>query len=161
MVKGFAETGSNVRLYTTAGCTGVPMAGGSAVQFKSPGLSAPVADNTTTSFRARATDAAGNASGCSTVRNYVEDSTAPQTTIISGPSGSTTDHTPTFGFNSSEPSSTFECHFDSQPYAACSGPGASHTPSTPLPDGSHYLAVRATDKAKNSDPTPATRTFTV
>jgi putative glycosyl hydrolase len=161
MVKGSAEAGSTVRLYKAAGCTGVLVASGSATQFASPGLSATVADNTTTSFRARATDAAGNASGCSATRNYVEDSTAPQTTITTGPSGSTTDHTPTFGFASSEPNSTFECHFDSQPYAACSGPGASHTPSTPLSDGSHYLAVRATDKAKNTDPTPATRTFTV
>ena len=53
------------------------------------------------------------------------------------------------------------CRFDSQAFAPCSGPGASHTPSTPLSLGSHSFEVRAIDRAKNIDPTPARRTFTV
>jgi hypothetical protein len=79
----------------------------------------------------------------------------------SGPSGSTADRTPTFTFASSEPGSTFRCRFDSQAFGPCSGPGASHTPSTLLSSGSHSFDVTAIDKAKNFDPTPATRTFTV
>jgi putative glycosyl hydrolase/Big-like domain-containing protein len=161
LVKGSAAAGSTVKLYKTAGCTGTPVASGPATQFASPGLSATVTDNTTTSFRARAADAVGNLSACSSARTYVEDSTAPETTITAGPSGTTTDNTPTFSFTSSQSGSTFQCRFDSQPFAACSGPGASHTPSTPLSAGSHTFAVRATDQAKNTDPTPATRTFTV
>ena len=135
--------------------------GGFAGQFASPGLSVGVAGDTTTVFRATATDAAGNVSPCSSGLTYVEDSTPPQTTITSGPPGPTTDHRPTFGFASSEPNSTFKCRFDSQPFAPCSGPGASHRPATPLSDGSHSFDVRATDRASNTDPTPANRTFTV
>ena len=160
-VKGSAAAGSTVKLYRIAGCTGTAVASGSATQFGSPGLGATVTDNTTTTFRATATDAAGNTSACSSPRTYVEDSTAPQTSITAGPSGPTTDSTPTFSFSSSEPNSTFQCRFDSQAFAACSGPGASHTPSTPLPAGSHTFEVRATDKAKNTDATPSKRTFTV
>jgi hypothetical protein len=160
-LKGSAAAGSTVRLYRTAGCTGSPAASGSPAQFASPGLSALVADDTTSFFRATARDTAGNVSPCSSARQYVEDSTPPQTTITSGPSGSTTDDTPTFSFASSESNSTFKCRFDSLPFAACSGPGASHTPSTPLSNGSHSFAVRGSDRAKNTDPTPAKRTFTV
>ena len=160
-VKGSAEAGMTVRLYKTVGCTGTPVATGSAAQFASPGLSASVADNTTTAFRASARDAAGNVSPCSVARTYVEDSTAPETTISSGPSGPTTDATPTYTFTSSESGSTFECRFDSDPFAACSGPGASHTPSTPLSLGQHSFEVRATDRAKNTDLTPSTRAVTV
>jgi hypothetical protein len=74
-VKGSAAAGSIVRLFKTAGCTGTPVAIGSAAKFASPGITASVTDNTTTAFRARATDAAGNASPCSAAFTYVEDST--------------------------------------------------------------------------------------
>jgi hypothetical protein len=43
--------------------------------FGTPGITVSVPDNTTTSFRATATDAAGNHSGCSAPFTYVEDST--------------------------------------------------------------------------------------
>jgi hypothetical protein len=84
----------------------------------------------------------------------------PQTTIASGPGGPTNDKTPTFTFSSSAPGSSFECRVDGAAFAACSGPGASHT-TIALTDGSHTFAVRATDPAANTDPTPATRAFTV
>ena len=65
-----------MRLFKTAGCTGgTAVAQGSAAKFASPGITASVADNTTTAFRARAVDAAGNLSPCSGAFNYVEDST--------------------------------------------------------------------------------------
>ena len=160
-VKGTAEAGSTVRLYKTAGCTGAPAASGTAAQFATPGLGVSVADNTSTLFRATARDAAGNISPCSAARAYVEDSVAPQTTITGGPGTSTTDNTPTFNFSSSEAGSTFRCRFDSDPFAPCSGPGASHTPSSPLALGSHTFQVQATDRAQNTDLTPATRNFTI
>jgi hypothetical protein len=51
--------------------------------FNSPGLSASVADDSTTTFRATATDSAGNASACSAGSIvYVEDSTAPSAPLM-------------------------------------------------------------------------------
>ena len=160
-VKGTAQAGHREALQDSGLHRRSPAASGSGIQFASPGITAAVADNTTTSFRARAIDAAGNASACSAPRTYVEDSTAPQTTITSGPGATTNDTTPTFTFTSSESGSTFQCRFDAEAFAACSGPGASHTRSTPLSNGSHTFEVRATDRAKNIDATPNKRTFTV
>jgi virginiamycin B lyase len=91
----------------------------------------------------------------------VVDTTPPETTIASGPSSTTSDSTPTFGFSSSEEGSSFECRFDSDQFASCSGPGDNHTPAAALADGSHTFEVRATDPGGNTDPTPASRTFTV
>jgi hypothetical protein len=112
------------------------------------------------SFAVKAIDAPGNESAIVT-RSFTVDTVPPQTTITSGPSGSTADRTPTFKFSSSESGSTFRCRFDSHAFGACSGPGAGHTPSSPLSTGSHSFEVRATDKANNTDPTPAKRTFTI
>ena len=46
------------------------------------------------------------------------DTTRPNTFIDSGPSGSVTDTSATFGFSASEPS-TFECRLDGGAWAAC------------------------------------------
>jgi hypothetical protein len=64
--KGTAQAGSTVKLYTTSGCTGTPAATGTAAAFASPGLTATVAVGVATTFKATATDAAGNTSACST-----------------------------------------------------------------------------------------------
>jgi hypothetical protein len=74
-VHGNAASGTTVRIFKTAGCTGTPAAKGAAGQFSSPGIAVLVADNSTTSLRAKAIDPAGNASGCSAAVSYVEDST--------------------------------------------------------------------------------------
>ncbi len=160
-VKGSAEAGSVVRIYSTSGCKGTPLATGTAAELASPGITVSVPDNSTTTLRATATDGVGNLSGCSAGFAYVEDSTPPDTTITSGPSGPTSDPTPTFGFSSSQSGSSFECRFDSDAFAPCSGPAATHTPATALADGTHTFAVRAIDQAGNLDPTPATRSFSV
>lgn len=77
-VVGVAEAGSTVSLYTSADCSGPAAATGPAATFANPGLEVTVADNTTTTFRARTTDALGNVSPCSLASvTYVEDSTAP------------------------------------------------------------------------------------
>ena len=150
-----------VRIYSTSGCKGAPLATGTAAELASPGLTVSVPDNSTTTLRATATDSATNTSSCSGGFTYVEDSTPPDTTITSGASGPTNDSTPTFGFSSSQSGSTFECRFDSAAFAPCSGPAATHTPTTALSDGLHTFAVRAIDQAGNVDPTPATRSFSV
>ena len=53
-------------LYSTADCTGTPAATDTAAAFASPGLPVTVAVASTTTYRATATDAAGNTSPCST-----------------------------------------------------------------------------------------------
>ena len=160
-LKGSAEAGSHVRLYESSDCTGAIEAQGLAGAFASPGLQAAVADDLATTFTATATDAAGNTSPCSSPFNYREDSTPPDTQIDSGPTGLTADSTPTFTFSSNEAGSTFRCRFDSDPFAACSGPGASHTAQSTMADGIHTFEVRAIDQAQNADASPASATFTV
>ena len=85
------------------------------------------------------------------------DTTAPNTTITSGPTGTTTDNTPTFAFTASESGSTFQCQLDAGAWAACTSPWTTSA----LTDGMHGIAVRATDAAGNTDATPATQSFTV
>jgi hypothetical protein len=156
-LKGSAEAGSTVKLYTSSDCTGSPAAQGTASAFASPGLAVLVDNNSSTIFKATATDAAGNASPCSSGLTYVEDSTPPETMIDSGPSGTTNDPTPTFTFHSSEGGSSFQCKLHAGAYAACSSPKTT----AHLADGSPTFSVRANDPAGNLDPTPASRTFTV
>lgn len=81
----------------------------------------------------------------------------PNTTISSGPAGITNEDGPSFGFTSDEPDSSFECRLDAAAFSACSPPRAY----SKLPDGDHTFRVRATDPEGNTDPSPATRRFTV
>ena len=109
------------------------------------------------SYRCRVT--ASNLAGSSlqTSAPVTVDTTPPETTITSGPSGATNDPTPSFSFDSSESGSTFQCKVDSGAYSACS---SSETVAH-LGDGSHTFAVRAKDSGGNVDPTPASHSFTV
>jgi hypothetical protein len=99
----------------------------------------------------------GTPNGIAAFSGGATDTTPPQTTIESGPSGPTNDSTPGFTFSSSEPSSTFECRIDSGSFTACTSPYTAAA----LPDGAHSFEVRAIDSAANTDPTPASRSFTV
>jgi acid phosphatase type 7 len=85
------------------------------------------------------------------------DTTPPETTINSGPSGTVGSTSASFGFSSNEAGSTFECKLDGAPYSSCTSP-KSHTG---LSEGSHTFEVRATDASGNTDATPATRSWTV
>jgi acid phosphatase type 7 len=87
------------------------------------------------------------------------DTTPPETTITSGPSGSVSGSAATFGFASSEPGSTFQCQLlplESAP-ASCTSPKAY----SGLTAGTQYtFSVWATDASGNTDGSPATSTFT-
>ena len=108
-------------------------------------------------FSVRATDSAGNDSTAAS-RTFTVDTTAPETDIDNGPSGTVKVASVSFDFSS--PASDiegYECKLDSGSYAACTAP----KPYTGLSNGAHTFTVRAVDHALNVDPTPATRTFTV
>ena len=110
-------------------------------------------------FIVRAVDAAETET--TDTREFTVDTTAPDTTITGGPEGTTDDTNPRFSFSTGEAGATFLCRYDSSAFAACSGPGASHVPSSALAAGSHTFQVKAVDAAGNSDGTPASRTFNV
>jgi hypothetical protein len=87
------------------------------------------------------------------------DTTAPNTTIVSGPASGSTSHdpTPTFSFRSSEAGSTFLCRVDATAFSKCVSPKTLG----PLANGAHTFRVKAVDRAGNADATPATRKWTV
>jgi len=80
----------------------------------------------------------------------------PDTSITSAPPAITTSPSATFQFASTASGSTFQCSLDGAAFAACST-GVTY-PS--LADGSHTFRVRAVSGA-GTDPTPASRTWTV
>src|SRR5215203_948185 len=93
-------------------------------------------------------------------RAEAADTTPPETTITSGPSGSVSDTSATFEFFSNETGSTFKCKLVGQDSTrtTCSSPKTY----TNLTAGTKYtFKVWAKDAAGNIDPTPATRTFTL
>src|SRR5439155_18605731 len=115
---GTAEAGSTVKLYTSSDCSGSPVASGNATVFGSPGLGVSVLANTSTTFKATATDAAGNTSACSSGFTYVEDQIAPAapTGLGSSPASPASNLSPTI-FGSAESSSTVKLYTSSD----CSG----------------------------------------
>lgn len=84
------------------------------------------------------------------------DTTAPETTIASGPSGTISLRSVNIAF-SSETGATFECALDGQSFSACTSP----LTLADLVDGEHTFAVAATDPAGNTDASPATTIWTV
>lgn len=90
-------------------------------------------------------------------RSFTVDTVKPQTTILTGPSGLTDDHNPSFTFSSTEPG-TFTCRLTDASFEPCTSP---FTPASPLPDDSYLFEARARDLAGNADPTPASRAFDV
>jgi hypothetical protein len=88
------------------------------------------------------------------------DTGPPDTTIDSGPSGSTGSTSASFGFSASENGATYECRLDSTndaDWAACTTPKDYPV----LAVGQHTFEVRATDVAGNTDQTAASRTWTI
>ena len=108
------------------------------------------------------TDAAGSPNRLLlTATAEAADTTAPDTTITSGPAGPTASSSPSFTFSSSEAPSTFECKLDAPATTGGYGSCASPKSYTNLGDGGYTFSVRARDQAGNTDPTPATRTWVV
>lgn len=116
----------------------------------------PLPDGSYT-FRVRATDRAANEASDS--RDFTVDTTPPLLSIDSGPSGTTSDSTPVFGFTI-ERGVTVECSLDqgTPAYGPCTGASA-YAAVLPLADGAYIFRVQATDAAGNQ--TSVTRAFTV
>ncbi|MBT2522429.1 phytase, partial [Arthrobacter sp. ISL-28] len=84
------------------------------------------------------------------------DTTPPDTSITGGPTGTSSSTSAEFTFTATEPG-TFECALDGGAFQGCTSPKKY----ADLAVGSHVFAVRATDAAGNSDPTPAERTWVI
>jgi Bacterial TSP3 repeat/Right handed beta helix region len=117
-------------------------------------------------FSVKATDAGGNADTSPATRRWTvqgttpppaTDTTPPETTIDSGPAGTTTAVGASFEFSSSESGSTYQCSLDSGSWGSCVSPKSY----SGLAVGSHAFSVKATDAAGNTDASPATRSWTV
>lgn len=83
---------------------------------------------------------------------------APDTTLLTGPSGTVASNSATMTFSSPSKSPvTYECQTDGAGFAACASPHAVNG----LASGAHTFAVRAKDAFGNVDPSPATASWTV
>jgi len=111
----------------------------------------------TWTFRVRATSGVGNHAIVS--RTFTVDTTPPTLSIDFGPSGTTSDNTPLFGF-SAEAGATVQCSIDqgTPAYRPCAS-ATTDAAFAPLPDGAYSFRVQATDAAGNT--ATATRAFTV
>ena len=152
-LSGTAEAGASLEVFDGAVSKGFATAGVGGSWTKAlTGL----ADGSH-SFTARASDAAGNSSPPSASVTVTVDTTAPQTTITASPSDPTRAADAVFDFAADEAGATFECSLDGAAFAPCTGPKTY----SGLAEGAHSFQVRATDSAGNTDPTPASRSWTV
>jgi hypothetical protein len=122
-----------------------------------PGLS-----DGTHKFEVRAIDAALNPDPTPASRQFTIDTTPPDTTITSGPSGTVSSTSASFAFDSSESNSSFRCRVSGGVW----GDGIWSTCQVPwnigpLPDDTYTFEVYAVDSVGNADPDPASRTWTV
>ena len=108
-------------------------------------------------FRARATDDAGNTDDSPAARTWVVDAEPPDTTITAGPTGTVRSTGATFTFTASEPGASFECRLDEGAWAPCGSPRTL----SGLSYGRHSFHVRALDQLGNTDVTHASRAWTV
>jgi PKD repeat protein len=108
-------------------------------------------------FSVRAIDAAKNADASPASFTWTVDTTPPDTSVTSNPPARTKATSANFSIASTETGSTYECKLDAGNFAACtSAPQYSS-----LSEGTHTFTARATDQAKNVDPTPVAYTWTV
>jgi len=111
-------------------------------------------------FEVIAFDFSFNADDTPATRSFTVDTGVPDTSILSGPSGTITTASAGFTYAGSSGGTPleFQCSLDSAAFASCPNAGTSFTG---LADGAHGFAVRALDAAGNVDGSPASRSFTV
>src|SRR5205823_3399707 len=122
----------------------------------SPKSYSGVADGSHT-FQVKATDTAGN-TGTAASYTWTIDTAAPDTSITSSPPASTNSTSASFSFTSTEPTGAgYACALDGGAFVSCT----SAKSYSGLADGSHTFQVKSTDQAGNTDPTPASFTWTI
>ncbi len=122
----------------------------------SPYSTAALTDGAHT-FAVRAIDSAGNVDPTPAERDFTVDTSAPETTIDSGPTGLTAETGAVLTFSATDAGAHFECALDGGDFASCT----SSVSLEGLADGAHTFQVRASDAAGNVDPSPASRSWTV
>jgi hypothetical protein len=129
--------------------------GGSLASCTSPVSYSALADGSHT-FTVVATDSLGNVDATPATRTWTIDTIAPDSTVTGSPSDPSNVVSPSFTFTSTE-TGTFQCQIDGGAFGSCTSPYTA----AGLSEGPHTFAVRATDTAGNTDPTPASFTWTV
>jgi streptogramin lyase/subtilisin-like proprotein convertase family protein len=160
LVLGNAEPGSTVDLFDHADCTAPAIGSGTAAELAGGGIEVTVADDLATHIFARATDQAGNVSGCSPGLLYVEDSTPPETLLTKTPKPTVTlrkgkKASVSFEFQADEAGASFRCSIDGKAAQPCTSPA-----SFQAKKGGHSFSVTATSHGL-SDGTPARFVFEV
>jgi uncharacterized protein (TIGR03382 family) len=108
-------------------------------------------------FQVRARDSAGNVDATPASHAWNIDSSVPETVLSAAPPVLTTQKTASFTFSSPDTGVTFECSLDGAAFSACTSPMSYSS----LAEGSHTFQVRARKANGNTDPTPASHTWTV
>jgi gliding motility-associated-like protein len=147
-LNGTAEAGSTVDLYIGTAKIGTVTAASNGKWSFTPGTALAEGEQQLT---AKATDAAGNSSNASSIREFTIDTKAPETTIASKPAAVTNSSEAKFSFQSNETGVTYQVSLDGGAFAEAP---ATYSASG-LGEGTHSLAVRATDAAGNTDASPA------
>lgn len=108
-------------------------------------------------FDVRAIDNAGNVDTTPASYAWTIDTTVPDTTLLTTPPNPDNNVTPAFTFSSPDLTATFECQLDGGGYSPCNSGDTFGS----LVDGPHAFDVRAVDALGNTDPTPASYTWTL
>jgi len=109
------------------------------------------------SFTVRGTDATGAVEVTPPAYNWTVDTIAPDTNLQTNLATITAAQNGSFTFAAGESVTVFSCSLDNAPWTECTTP---HEVAG-LADGAHSFAVRASDQAGNTDPTPETFSWTV
>jgi hypothetical protein len=110
-------------------------------------------------FYVRGVDIAGNVETPAASRTFTVDTTAPSTTIESGPSGITADPSPKFEYTATGGDvARYECRLDGGEWVPCAADGMAFAE---LDNGTYTFSVRAIDVLGNVESSPASVTFEV
>ena len=108
-------------------------------------------------FSVRAVNAVGTRDPTPAAWIWLVDTVAPDTNLVSAPSGTLDLRNVAVSFTSNDSGAGFECRLNSGAFAACTSP----VDYSGLTDGAHVVVVRAVDLAGNVDASPAGATFAV
>ncbi len=157
-VLGTAESNATIRVYSNSNCAGAPAGTAAASGAGAFSVAVTVADNSTTTFYATATDAAGNLSSCSASSvTYVEDSAGPAvpTLVGSSPASPANNNNPSIT-GSADPNSTIRvyptsnCSGAPAGTATANGAGAFSVPVTVADDSTTTFYATASDSVGNT-----------